>query len=230
MREPSLFVRPVTTVVVGKITYLADENRPFVSLVVVSIGDTPISTNKDVFDKLSPKIPSIIAVRDSNEFDIKAALSPTENPVGDRSMPHISLLYSFSFSKNEETKAQQVARAKEICGQEVRFTINPEEFKIVTAANALKDKATTVVTSAAYAEAPTLGDTRNTICTIEISATTQEVLRLIGCKILDDPTFKGNTDRSGKVQPYHMSIAQAKFDDEIFKFTLDQPKVAVPNV
>ncbi len=202
--------------VVGTIGFSDADGRPFVSLDIASIGGQAIGGNDAVFALTKALIPEIKAIQDDNEFDVRAALSPTTNPVGDPNRAHASILYSFAFSADKEIKAQQIERAKNLLGTEVRFTITTNQFKLVTAANALKDAKTKLISTADCAVAPTLGPTRNTIVTIEMDIETQNILCQISRDILDDQKFLGNTDRSGKVQPYHICIGQAQLAENIF--------------
>lgn len=206
--------------VIGKIGFSDADNRPFVSLDISSIAGKIIKGNDTVFGMIKALIPEINATREEGEFDVKAALGATNNPVGDPNKSHASVLYSFSFSRDETIKAQQIERAKELLGKEVRFTISTDQFKLITSAVALRDAETTVKTTATYTEAPNLGSTRNTIVTIEMGAEAQAKLRQISRDILDNQEFPGNTDRSGTVQPYHMCVAQAQLAENIFSSAL----------
>jgi len=201
--------------VVGKLSFSNADNRPFVSVDITSIAQKPIASNANVFEKIKVHIPTINATREQQSVDIKALLSAIKNPVGDSDKAHISLLYSFAFSRDGEIKKQQIKQAQQLIGTEVKLSISLNQFKVVTAAEALKDKKTDVATNAEFVEVPNLGPKRNIIVTIEMSDAAQEQLLAISRKILNNPTFPGNTDRTNTVQPYHMSVAQAQLRDDI---------------
>lgn len=216
----SLFLRSIQTLdVVAMPHFSGDTNRPFVCLDIQTINGKRISNNTMLFEKFNRYIPSIVAKRDDVEFDIKAALGRTQNPVGDSERAHISVLYFVTFSTNPEIREQQIKRAIELAEAEkpVHLKIELNKINLVSAAPALADPDTTIKTDLNYTQVINLGPVRNTMVTFEFDTSSQEILRELSAEILGEPTFPGNTTREGIVQPYHLSMAQAKLDDNIFQ-------------